>query len=166
MTLQNQPLAVPANTCLYADAYPMYPPVPMYPLAPYCVFSCCNDTGESNENNVIVVDLSQEQAPGCMDWRWPSSTGVLKCKENCANGEDDNWDSLVDCDDPDCSTYPDCSTIIDPPNRSMFLCSKRKIKCWEMALLWETQAIHPATFVLPSTPRHKSASTKSVCLVT
>lgn len=38
--------------------------------------------------------------------------------EDCANGIDDDGDGLVDCDDPNCASFPGCAAVNNPPDCS------------------------------------------------
>lgn len=100
---------LPDSSCIYTVSPGQS--VPLYLLAPYCIFSCCHDEGGTNENNIFVVDNAQ--APGCFDWSWQN--GFSNCIEICDNQQDNDWDGLVDCEDPDCSESSACNCISGDP---------------------------------------------------
>ncbi|MGA1394024.1 MAG: putative metal-binding motif-containing protein, partial [Phycisphaerales bacterium] len=41
--------------------------------------------------------------------RYTATLAVTELVELCDNGTDDDGDGLIDCDDPDCAAFPDCS---------------------------------------------------------
>ena len=50
--------------------------------------------------------------------------------EWCFNGEDDNADDLIDCDDPQCADDPSCTDDAAPPSCDGFCGEQAPTGCW------------------------------------
>jgi len=90
---------------------------PDWALAPACIYSCCIEYNVQVNNYHVISPDSPKSVPGCYDWRFQSGVStVTKCQESlCSDEQDNDWDGLIDCEDPDCSDTPACiSTNTDP----------------------------------------------------
>lgn len=82
-------------------------------LAKNCVFSCVT-CWPNQEGTYPVVRPENDQLhdlPGCWEWRFENDPSQFaKCRESkCDDGIDNDYDGLVDCDDPDCSKHSVCA---------------------------------------------------------
>ncbi len=95
---------------------PVNPLIPNYQLAPLCVFSCCDELPSAH---YVVNKQDRVYPPTCRAWGFDysgNSGTVEKCTESdCSDGEDNDVDFLIDCDDPDCVNAPNCGGLIEPP---------------------------------------------------
>ena len=100
------------DICTMQGAYP-WEKVPNPITYSSCVFSCCdvgnNEWALGRVENDEFVDT--ERVPGCYDWWWTGTKYEhAACPgELCNAGVDNDWDGLVDLDDPDCVSLP-CGT--------------------------------------------------------
>lgn len=100
---------VPAQTVtLNATGLPVGATMtPALPATGNPVSSTFSWTPAPGQNGSHVINFTIRDDAGSQEERCPLT--IIVAGENCSNGIDDDGDSLVDCNDPDCACDPACA---------------------------------------------------------